>query len=94
MREIFPAQPEPPEEGLLFYTMRADDIGKQVIKTDIGPVHVADCIGRVMPLDVGRRLYGRLMEDGRRTWSRESEAQYRNRVEARARPMLRGQTLD
>lgn len=56
MREIFTAS-EPRDPGRVFYTIRREDVGKSVLNTEIGPIHVTKFIGRVLYSDVGKRLY-------------------------------------
>jgi hypothetical protein len=80
MREIQPLPPKPVDGELWFYTIRPEDVGKTVIPTEEGPIRVGDAIGRVLLVDIGRRLYGRVDGYGVRNWQRESEQQYAERV--------------
>ena len=67
MREIFAEQPER-DPGAVFYTITDADVGKTVIQTEIGPIHVADVIGRVLKHDVGKRLYRVQCDDPAAGW--------------------------
>lgn len=58
MREIYTVVPgEAPDPGRVFYTIRREDVGKSVLNTEIGPIHVTEFIGRVLYSDVGKRIY-------------------------------------
>lgn len=58
MREVYTVVPgEAPDPGRVFYTIRPEDVGKSVLNTEIGPIHVTEFIGRVLYSDVGKRLY-------------------------------------
>ncbi len=60
MREVFAkAELAPADPGEVFYTIQAEDVGKAVIQTEVGPVHVGDFMGRIQPVDVDKRLYRR-----------------------------------
>lgn len=83
MREIFAVASPHPDPGEVFYTLRPEDVGKVVIDTEIGLVHVGDLLGRVLPGDAGRRLYRMPVdlvpgegEPGRYTWQMESHRQF------------------
>jgi hypothetical protein len=56
MREVFLAR-ERRDPGRVFYTILAEDVGKTVIQTEIGPILVNEFIGRIRSKDIGKRLY-------------------------------------
>jgi hypothetical protein len=79
-REVFKAD-RPTDPGRVFYTITESDIGKAVIMTEIGAINVASCIGRVLPIDVGKRLFritGRL--SGEWIWQAENNKQRDERL--------------
>ena len=82
--EWFPPREAGPQPEVVYYTMRREDIGKSRIHTDHETIDAGPCIGRVMSVDVGRRLYGKLRIEDRShpyyIWHRESEAQYQARI--------------
>jgi len=80
MREVFKPRSDPRDPGRVFYTIRLEDIGKTVIQTEIGPIHVTDSIGRVYKFDVGKRLYRVPNNDGDWWyWQIENDAQFARR---------------
>jgi hypothetical protein len=82
MREIFkPAPGEPADPGRVFYTIAPEDVGKVVIITEIGPIHVRDIMGRVQEIDVGTRLYRVPSNAGDMWfWQAENDAQRDTRL--------------
>jgi hypothetical protein len=75
MREIFKPQPAGPgDPGRVFYTITADDVGKRVIKTTIGPLDIGSVIGAVLPIDVGKRLYRVPCNDRSAPWIWQCES--------------------
>lgn len=87
MREVFaPDQARPANPGRVFYTIRAEDAGKRVIATDIGPVFLADVIGRVLPCDVGKRLY-RVPVNDRSHWIWQCESAGQRDKRLRLKPV-------
>lgn len=80
VREIFTAS-EPRDPGRVFYTIRRGDVGKSVLNTEIGPIHVTEFIGRVLRCDVGKRLYRVPNNAGDMWfWQVESQVAYENRT--------------
>jgi hypothetical protein len=76
MKEIFkPAPDEPADPGRVYYTLTADDVGKRVIVTTIGAIHVGDIMGAVLPIDVGKRLYRVPGGSGLWLWQAENDDQ-------------------
>jgi hypothetical protein len=58
-RDIVAAMNLKPRHRASYYTIAADDVGKSTINP-FGRVHrVTDFIGRIMPQDVGKRVYER-----------------------------------
>jgi hypothetical protein len=78
MREIGPLKPHY-DPGEVFYTIRKEDVGKQVIETEIGKIDVGTTLGRVITADIGRRLYRKNLGDSGYTWQAENNAQRRKR---------------
>lgn len=70
-REVF-AVKEPDDPGRVFYTIRPEDVGKGVIQTEIGPIVMINVIGRVMEIDIGKRLY-RVPNDEGNYWYWQAE---------------------
>jgi hypothetical protein len=81
-REVFrPAPGQDNDPGRVFYTITADDVGKLVLKTTIGPISLESVIGYVQPGDVGKRLYRVPADDGEHwIWQCESNAQRDRRL--------------
>lgn len=80
MREIFAAS-EPRDPGRVFYTIRKEDLKKAVIMTEIGLVNLAECLGRVLPCDVGKRIYRVPNNAGDWWfWQVENDAQFKRRT--------------
>jgi hypothetical protein len=80
MREVF-APGYKPDPGRVFYTIRPEDLNKSVIQTEVGPINLAFCIGRVFPADIGKRLFRTLNNAGDQWfWSIESARQYEIRI--------------
>lgn len=81
MHEVFKPEPSPPDRsGPVFYTITADDIGRSVIETTIGPICLTGVIGRVQRRDTGHRLYGTCLFNGQMHWSYENDSQYAARI--------------
>lgn len=81
MREIFtPRKPRDP--GHVFYTIRPEDVGKNLIPTEIGNISVKEFIGRVLKHDVGKRLYRVCDLNGQWFWQMENDTQYNSRIGA------------
>jgi hypothetical protein len=77
VREVFAPVDHPLDPGRVFYTIRAEDINKRTIQTEIGPIHVFEFIGYVMRQDVGKRLYRVPNNEGNCWfWQMENDAQY------------------
>ena len=86
MREIFTPREKKRDPGRVFYTLRREDIGKTVIDTEIGPIHVKEFIGQVLRIDVGKRLY-RVPNDEKNYWfwQMENQEQYERRLNEQRR---------
>lgn len=63
MREVFEPESAAPDPGRVFYTIKPEDVGKGVLRTSIGPIHLGGVLGKVLPDDVGKRLYRVQMND-------------------------------
>jgi hypothetical protein len=73
-REVFaPAGHESSDPGRIFYTITPADVGHTTIKTTAGPVHLASFFGRVLPGDVGKRLYRVPCDDPAAGWIWQAE---------------------
>lgn len=84
-REVF-RQDERRDPGRIFYTITAADVGKAFIPTEVGAITLADVIGRVLPGDVGKRLYRVPAEAGDSwIWQCENDGQRDARVAKAAR---------
>jgi hypothetical protein len=79
MREIFAPKPPAEDLGTLFYTITPEDVGKHSIDTEVGLIRVSDVIGRVLPGDVGKRLFRHRIPGGLFMWQAESDAQVQAR---------------
>lgn len=82
-REVFrPAEGQPGDPGKIFYTITEADVGRSSIPTTAGFISVADVIGRVQAIDVGKRLYRVRCDDpaGGWIWQCESERQRDERL--------------
>jgi hypothetical protein len=78
--EIF-APDRPARLGFVFYTIRAEDVGKSVIETEKGPISLSAVIVRVSKGDIGKRVYHVLNEAGDTWfWQVENDAQRDKRV--------------
>jgi hypothetical protein len=58
--EVFKPEPEPERRASaerLYYTITDADVGTSRIKTTAGVIPVADVMGRIQRIDVGKRLY-------------------------------------
>lgn len=82
-REVF--KPDPGvathDPGRIFYTVTADDVGKGVIGTTHAVISLGQVLGRVQPVDVGRRLYRVRCNDGESwIWQAESLSQRADRL--------------
>lgn len=74
-REVFrPAEGQPGDPGKIFYTITEADLGKGTLPTTAGPIHVADVIGRVQAIDVGKRLYRVQCDDPAAGWIWQCES--------------------
>lgn len=75
MREVFPpVDPALPPEDDIFYTIRREDVGKTVIPTTDVSIPFVRIGGRVLKIDVGKRVFGHLDYAGWH-WSMESSKQ-------------------
>lgn len=67
--EVFaPSADDPRDPGRIFYTITKADVGKGTITTTAGPIHLSGVIGRVLKIDVGKRLYRVPCEDPAAGW--------------------------
>ena len=72
-REVFKPSPEDNSDpGKIFYTITPDDVGKGVITTTAGHIRVTDVLDRVLPGDVGKRLY-RVQNNAEDSWLWQAE---------------------
>jgi len=86
-REVFKPEPgEPRDPGRIFYTITADDIGKQIIPAETGAIILSGWFGIIRPGDVGKRLYRVPSDSGIEgqpvtwTWQAEDDSQRDARV--------------
>jgi hypothetical protein len=56
-REVFKLVSAPPDPGAVLYTITSEDVRKTRISTTAGDIPVVEFMGRVVPDDVGRRIY-------------------------------------
>jgi len=70
--EVFKPEPETPHATHVFYTVTDDDIDQSVIVTTVATIPIYNMFGHVLPVDVGRRLYGQT-DDGGAHWSWHAE---------------------
>lgn len=82
MREIFPPSPEHHRVlGHVFYTIRPEDVRKTIIQTEIGPIYVGEFMGRILKMDVGKRLYRIPNNEGNYWfWQMENQQQFERRM--------------
>jgi hypothetical protein len=84
MREVFKPAASYGDAPLhdVFYTIVAEDVGKfAVIETTVGVIPVGQVLGRVLPGDVGKRLYAVLTQDKLHTvWEAENNLQRDERL--------------
>lgn len=78
-REVGPAWPVADDSEPVFYTIRLKDVGRQVIETEVGSIRVREVMGRVLKVDVGKRLT-RIQTNGGWHWQLEGEAQRSKRT--------------
>lgn len=86
MREIFaPSDTPPPDPGRVFYTIRPEDVHKSVLPTTIGNINVIEFMGRVLKIDVGKRIYRVPNNEGNYWfWQMENQQQFERRIAARS----------
>lgn len=86
MREVFPpVEQGTADPGRVYYTIRVEDIGKNVIQTEIGPISAVSFMGAVRSYDVGKRLVRRPNNAGDLWfWQLESDSQLRDRLNREA----------
>lgn len=81
MREVFAVTDSHPSPGDLFYTIRREDVGKTVIKTEAGPISLGSVTGYVISRDIGKRLTRTLDNAGVSwVWHMESDEQHSKRL--------------
>jgi hypothetical protein len=80
-REIFKVSEVAPDPGRVFYTITAEDVNKTHISTSVGKIPVGEVMGRVLKVDVGKRLY-RVPNNARDSWfwQVENDRQLRERL--------------
>jgi hypothetical protein len=70
MREVFKpelVEAQQPVYGV-FYTITATDVGKSApLMTTVGFIPINEVMGRVLPGDVGKRIYAHLSDDSTHT---------------------------
>lgn len=79
MREVFKPSVTPVNDQV-FYTICPDDVGKSAILTEAGTIHVSDLMGRILNVDVGKRIIHVRVKDGW-IWQVENDRQFRERTE-------------
>ena len=80
-REVFTATAPPADPGRVFYTIRQADVGARFITTTVGVIELRSFMGKVLPCDVGKRIYRLPTEDETDWfWAIESDQQRTERV--------------